>query len=170
MHTPSQVSCLAVLGTRVENSWEAGVSGDQLVLILRKVLELHKHPERALQSPSGNTGRPAPQAAWLPFFLVYTSVFLLPMWLTSRTQSPLVISHLKQPARLCPSVIPIQPPKPAAPGWGEGQGSSSWTNPPLAQTTPIPTLFASHFTDVHRVARGTPCRICNTEIQLIWCK
>lgn len=140
------------------------------MLILRKVLELHKHPERALQSPSGNTGRPAPQAAWLPFFLVYTSVFLLPMWLTSRTQSPLVISHLKQPARLCPSVIPIQPPKPAAPGWGEGQGSSSWTNPPLAQTTPIPTLFASHFTDVHRVARGTPCRICNTEIQLIWCK
>lgn len=106
------------------------------MLILRKVLELHKHPERALQSPAGNTGGPAPQAAWLPFSLVYTSVFLLPTWLTSRTQAPLVISHLKQPARLCPSVIPIQPPKPAAPGWGGGAGvieldqSSASTNHP----------------------------------------
>ena len=151
MHTPSQVSCLAVLETRVENSWEAGVSGDQLVLILRKVLELHKHPERALQSPSGNTGGPAPQAAWLPFSLVYTSVFLLPMWLTSRTQAPLVFSHLKQPARLCPSVIPIQPPKPAAPGWGGGAGvieldqSSASTNHP--HSCPICLSF-------HGCARG----------------
>ena len=38
---PPRSPVLGVLGTRVENSWEAGVSRDQLVLILRKVLELH---------------------------------------------------------------------------------------------------------------------------------
>ena len=79
---------------------------------------------------------PAQQAAWLPFPLVYTSVFILPTWLISRAQAPLAISHLKQPARACPSMIPVQPSKAISTRLGGGAGvieldqSSSSTNHP----------------------------------------